>query len=434
MYKVGIIGPNMSVERIINLAKELETGIEFIAYPAEDVKQMKKTILEHSQQVNAWLLSGPVPYAIAKQVLDSDEKLYYIMVTESSIYKVFLQMSYSLGKIIERASIDMIDVLQENLVTKAFKQLDKAPADIYIKSFTADFNTEELIRFHIDLWKKGKTEGAFTCLPAVYDVLTKEGIPVYRLSPTDIEVEQTLKMLAGRVKTFYFQSTQVGIEIIEIEQFDQIIEKTNNIYHPQYLELDLNKVILKLCERLNGSFLYKGNGRYVIFSSRGAIEREIAQLQKTVEQLSLETDTAVSVGIGFGETAFSAELNARRAVQQSKMKGNGEIFIVQENGLMVESVGKEEELVYSYRSEDKDVIENLNKANISIKTFKKIEALINRMGWDSFAASDLATHLAMTLRNAQRIIASLCEFNLAEAVGEEVRSSRGRPSKIYRLK
>ncbi len=189
-----------------------------------------------------------------------------------------------------------------------------------------------------------------------------------------------------------------------------------------------------MCEKLNGSLLEKGNGRYVVFSSRGAIEREIDILRETIRQLSLVSESMVAVGVGFGETVFTAEVNARRAIGQSKEKAERGIVIVQEDGTVIEAAGLESELAYSYRMQDQEFLEKLKKGNISVRTYNKIEALIRRMGWSEFTTKDLALHLHLDERNARRIVAYLCEVDLAECIGEESVSTRGRPSKIYRLK
>ncbi len=157
-------------------------------------------------------------------------------------------------------------------------------------------------------------------------------------------------------------------------------------------------------------------------------------MRSTVQQLALEMDVSVAVGIGFGEKAASAEINARKAIRHSKKKESSGIVVIQEDGVMIESVGQEEQLAYTFRSNDKELLDKLNQANISVKTYKKIEALIDRMGWDGFTSSDLASHLSMTVRNAQRIISGLSESGLVEYKGEELQSPRGRPRKIYMLK
>ena len=56
------------------------------------------------------------------------------------------------------------------------------------------------------------------------------------------------------------------------------------------------------------------------------------------------------------------------------------------------------------------------------------------MGWSDFTTKELAANLQMGERNAQRIVAELCDIGLAECIGEESHYNRGRPIKIYRLK
>ena len=82
----------------------------------------------------------------------------------------------------------------------------------------------------------------------------------------------------------------------------------------------------------------------------------------------------------------------------------------------------------------KNFLEKLNKGNISVKTYKKIEALIRKMCRNGFTTKDLAIQLQMSERYAQKIVADLCKVNLAEYIGEESPHTRGRPIKVYKLK
>lgn len=432
MYKIGVVGPASSVKRILDLGREFEFKMKFIPYPYHKTNETEKIVLENNPQVDYWLLSGPIPYGIAKKALGESEKLGYILLTEASLYKCFMDLGYSQGKLIERVSIDMMS--ESIVVEEAVQQLEKPPNHLYVKMFEVGIDPNNLFQFHLDLWKDGKTEGAFTCFPTVTHALKDAGVPAVSITPSRMEIQQTLRIFWEKLRASYFKDTQIGVEIIEIESFDRIIEKAGTPYHLQYLELRLKEALIKLCEKLDGSLSEQGNGRYVIFSSRGAIEREIQMLKETVEYLSLEANAEVAIGIGFGVTVYSAETNAHRAIQLSKDKDDRDIVMIQENGMVIESVGQMEELVYSYRTDDQDFMEKLKKGNISAKTFNKIEALIRRMGWNDFTTKDLATNLRMTERNARRIVSELCEVNLAECTGEEALPTRGRPSKIYRLK
>lgn len=58
MYKIGVVGPNSSVERIINLGKEYESIMEFKAYPYEDFRETEKIVLEYNKNVDVWFFQA----------------------------------------------------------------------------------------------------------------------------------------------------------------------------------------------------------------------------------------------------------------------------------------------------------------------------------------------------------------------------------------
>ncbi|MCP1122661.1 hypothetical protein NKR74_04775 [Bacillus sp. 3103sda1] len=431
MYKIGLVGLKTSIEQILDMAEEYKHELEFISYSYVKTEEVEKIVKEHTSHVDAWLFSGPLPYEIAKKYIGTDKIMVYVPATESGFYKSFLEMIYEQGKIIEQLSIDTMSL--NNISEEALSQLNIKKPKIYTKVFELDVDTNELLNFHIDLWEKGKTAGALSCFPSVCEALREHGIPSYRMSMSKMEIRQTLRILSEKVKTSYFKDTQIGVEIIEVEYFNKVAEEMKTPYHLQYLELRLKEILIQLGETINGSFSEKGNGRYMIFSSRGAIEREIVTLEDTIQKLAFEADTTVAVGIGFGETAYSAEINAFRAIQHSKgMKKRG-IVIVQDDGKIVESPGDKKELQFTSRTQNEVLYEKLRKGNISVKTYKKILALIHKMKWDYFTTKDLATHLEMTERNVRRIVTDMCEVDLAQCVGQETYATRGRPSKIYQL-
>lgn len=433
MYRIGVVGPPPSVERILAIANEFEHEIEFVPFTYEDAKEVSQIVHEHNPECNGWFCSGPIPYKIAMNALGPDANLVYCPPTGSNLYRCFIQMSFDHNEVVKSVSVDMIDTEGPNL-REAMSELSLADEQMYLHTYDENYDPDRIIAFHLSLWKEGKTQGAFTTLSSVERELKKHGIPVYRVLITKMEIRQAMKIVIERAKSTYFKDTQIGVEFIELEQFDKIPERSKTRFHLQQLELKIRQILLLLCERLDGSLMANGNGRYQIFSSRGAIQREIDMLRHTVTQLSLEADVPVAVGVGFGDTAFSAENNARKAIQHAKERPEFGIVIVQDDGVMIESVGESEQLTYSYRSSDRELLELLNKANISVKTYHKIKALVQRMGWSTFTTTDIASYLSMTVRNAQRILGSLCEYGLAEQKGEEQQSLRGRPKKMYALK
>ena len=430
MYQIGIVGPKTSVERILSLTEEMDLGLRFLPFPYRQFQETRTIVKENDHQVDIWFFSGKLSYMIAKNVMNSDEKLIHIQHTEASLYRCFLLIALNHKITVERISIDE---LEETKIDEAFEQLALETPNVYIKKYDLDTNPDELLKFHLNLWNEGMIEAAITCFEGVYQGLEAAGVPAYWYTPTNLEIQQTIRILEEKVRAFYFKDTQIGVEIIDINDFDKIIEKARSPYNLQYLELRLKESLIRLCESLDGSLLERGNGRYVIFSSRGAIERSFNMLVQIVDQLSLESGSTIAVGIGFGETVLAAEVNALSAIQHSKERMDRGIVIVQEDGQVIESAGNEDELSYSYRLEDKYFIEKLEKGNVSIRMYSKLAAIVRRMGLSSFTTKEIATHLRLDERNVRRIVTSLTEVGLAECIGREASSSRGRPSKIYRL-
>lgn len=430
MYKVAVVGPARSVNRILTLAMEIEKELEFIPYVYMKTSEVEDFVKNPKVPVDFWLFSGYIPYKIALNVIGPQEAFVYIDSSELSIYKEIVNLSNKIGKLPERISIDIVTSihLEEETV-----KLEKIMKKVFVKKFDVEIDAEELFNFHYELWLKGEIEGALTCYPTVYDRLKEVGVPAFWLSPTRNEIFHTTRMFFEKIKTSYYKDTQIGINLIEIIEYDAIKEKMKESYKLEYLELHLKKTLIQLCESLDGSLIEQGNGRYAIFSTRGAVEREIRTVKEKVNHLSLEADSSVAVGIGYGQTVLTAEVNANRAIRESKEIGQQEIIIIQEDGTIIDAAGKSEELIYAYRTDDEEFVKKLNEGNISVKTFKRIESLIRKMDWADFTTKDLAIHLKMSERNAQRIIAELCAVHLAVCIGEESHYSRGRPVKLYKL-
>ncbi|SDE50081.1 hypothetical protein [Sporomusa acidovorans] len=431
MSKIGIVGPYMSVERILNIAKKMKLNIEFVPLPYAETSEVSDIVKLNVSNVKGWLFSGLIPYIAARKVLSSDAIISYCPRTSYSIYKCILQMIYHQKKIVKQFSFDMYEFIDEAVNLNELVIPDIGMITKYYGRERID--SREIVQFHLDLFKTGKADGAITTLQSVYLALKQEGVSVYHVDSSIEDIRHTINNLVEKINVSYFKEGQVASEVIEIADFDKIIQKSKTSYELQHLELRLKNIILPLCEKVSGYVVEKGDGRYEIFSSRGRVEKEITVLQEAIEQVSVDVDRPVFVGIGFGNTVYAASKNAYQALEHAKKKEQP-IVIIQDDGFLVEYMGQKEELMYDYFSDDKELLEKLHQASVSIKTYKKIAAMIRRKGWNSFTAVQLSEELKVTDRNVRRIIASLCKVGLFECIGEEDSSVRGRPSKVYCLK
>lgn len=429
MLRVGIVGPQSSVDRILQFAQCLKLDVIFLSFPYKQVIETKDIVLSNHKNVDLWVFSGKISYTLACDQIGYSENLMCIEHTEAGIFKSLLEFAYQTGAFLTELSID--EISHAHLET-ALSQVQMTAEQVYVKTFSAKTSTRELIEFHRHLWETGKTKGAITCFDEVYRDLKEIGVPVFRISTSDIEIQQTMNVLAEKIKAFYFKDSQIAVQLFEIEHLQQRFKSSKQAYQLQYMELKLKEILINLSERLNGSLIEKGFGRYLIFCSRGDSERKSGRLVEALNKLTLTSGLNVEVGIGYGETIYSAERNANYALKQSRETG-GAIMVVKEDGQSVEIDVEHIDVPDAPSFYDRSFMAKLKKEKISVEHYTEIFALIRDTGMKEFTVKDISMRLAKDERNTRRFIERLCEAGLAECIGVEEFPARGRPRRVYKL-
>ncbi|MDV2684402.1 hypothetical protein RYX56_08465 [Alkalihalophilus lindianensis] len=430
MYRVGVIGPRSTVDTILHLTKKLESDLQYVGFPYNNIKDTQEIIEKHFHKADTWVFSSKLAYFIAKKVMASEEKLVYIEHTEAGIYKSLLQAICSHGRSLERVSIDE---LSTDHLHNAMEQLNIYSLKMSLKTFDIDTSTEELVTFHHDLWESGETEAALTCFDEVYQKLQLKKVPSYRISTTEMEIMQTLKIIEERIKAIYFKGTQVAVQLLEIDHYKKLVEDAGSVYNLQLIELKIKERLVQLCESVNGSLIEEGSGCYLIFSSRGAMEKDLPLMKTMLQELRQNWDVKLNVGIGYGDHAYSAQSNAKQAISRAA-KASNRIVIVKDDRTVMEVDELNRENNYPLTSTDLDLVEKFKSADINIKNYYKLSDLIIKSGKRTFTVNYVADQLSWDKRNTRRFLNRLVEIDVIAYVGEENAINRGRPQKMYQLK
>ncbi|RUL50479.1 hypothetical protein [Lysinibacillus antri] len=433
MFKVGIVGPKRSVERIIHYVHQIENDFTFIGYPYNTANETIDIIEKCHEEVDFWLFSGNIPYTIAQQSKHfSTERMQFINITINSFYRGILELNYQIGKFAKNVSVDTLDNLEQDYQLR-IEQLKVLLDNLYMKRFNPETPLEEIISHHLELWEKGKIDCVITTYPAIEQKLKEKGIPVYWIGPMEQEIFHTLKLFSERIRTFYYKETQTTALIIQVRNFESIKNDYAQGYKIHFLQLNLKKIVLQICENIDGYFIDEGNGRFIVFSSRGIVERNINTIYEMINRLEVETNQPALVGIGHATTVYYAENFASRALLEAMEKDIKGIIIMGEDGTITEHHQNSEKITYTSRIENMEVVKKLENTSVSPKMFSKIEAKINELKLESFSAKTLAKEMEMSDRNAQRILSELSSVGLVEQCGIENRNTRGRSTKLYKL-
>ncbi|MBT2686913.1 hypothetical protein J7I93_01825 [Bacillus sp. ISL-47] len=428
MYHIGVVGPEQSVKRILDVAKEFEKEMKFHPYTYKQAVETKEIVVAHKDGVDAWLFSGPIPYAIAKGVLGDDESLHGVLFLETGLYKSLLNLLLQ-NRGLKQLSVDLPE--GANISGEALSQLEVPVENLHIETFPADIEEDQIYEYHYRLWENRETEGVLTCYPGVKERLKGHGIPVSWITTTRLETKQTLMSLSEKAKAHYYQNTQVAVCFIETENPELEKVKEELLYDMQWTELKMDEILLRASRSLNGSFHKTGRGDYMIFSSRGEVYHHINLLHDTIDKIREDWKRPVAAGIGFGDSVLKAEFNARKAVQRSKSSKQDKIILLDEHGIVEEYQNDQVILSYISESDEPELVKKLGEYHISVQLYNKIKSYVGRKDWDTFTSKDIALELGMSNRNAQRILQGLRKAGLIAEVGETKSHDKGRPMKLY---
>jgi Predicted transcriptional regulator len=425
MIRVGVVGPMVSVENILKTGKEFLPAMSYIPFPYKVAFDIPDIIKAHDHEVDQWFFSGPLGYEYACKHLGRRANFSYCMIIGAGFYQSCLEVAATGKSLINSISVD---IFCPSLMAQSVRELSKHLGQIYGKEYSVDFTIDELVDFHLKLWEEGKIVGAFSSIYAVAEVLQKKGVPAFFTTLSTMEIYQSLFITYELVQNRYFKSSQVGRMILEIADFNSWTAQFHSPYELQDAELTLQKRLLPIGQLLDGFLIKSGNGRFEIFTSRGLIEQNIGKIEHHLNLLSQEFQITLLGGVGFGATSFTAELNASKGLHSCKQG----IVIVDENGKISEG-NRESKISYTESSKNLFLLEKLEEANVSIRTYQKIKAITEQLGGNrDFSADQIAKRMGVTERNIRRILSGLLRANLVEIAGK-VAAGRGRPTQLYRF-
>ncbi|KIL49838.1 hypothetical protein KP78_13060 [Jeotgalibacillus soli] len=398
------------------------------------MQEIASIIETHGQAVDQWFFSGQSPYHFAhSQGLITEEHAAYPPLHGTSFFGALLEAQYQEEKLIRSASIDTI-VPKEIEGATQFHDFKNITFSTY--PYEGYLEVEELVSFHRTRFLNKEADVALTCIHAVQQKLQAQGIPCYRVVPTNIAIQMVFRLLIGRAKSEKYRNAQIAIIGCEtIAPSMSIQHEPQHSFTQKEKELDLQKILLQMTRAVQGSLVKMGDGLFFIFSTRGELERsqETSSFDDTVNHIALDTGLQVRMGLGVGATVTEAEDHVRLALQHARRYEHSMIVSVNEDKEIQEHVPGEQSMSFSVRSLGEEWMKRFKEAGISPAIASRIRAWMKRYDKDTISTHDIATWLQSTERNGRRVMAELESIGFVTICGEEQSGGRGRPRKLYRL-
>lgn len=405
-------------------------------YCYENTSEIPSMIQDGAASIEGWIFSGETPLGHAKPYISKNTPAVSCILNGLEIYRYLLRC-LALSESHEiRVSIDLPEIGARDWEV-AIKEAGVPCSQIYLSSYDSmhiEQAVDTVVAQHESLWQAGKIDRVLTSSTKIHQALDRLHIPVIQMHGSTFTIRNALMKLKEKRMHQRLVESEVALVRMEIANIEKVMLSSSGSLQFQMQMLRLKEKILELCQNLQGSYLSeKDSGRFEIFASRGIIERNAHKIREAIEDIRLNLKIEVIAGIGFGYVAFDAQRNAWRALSYGKQQEPyQEIVAIDINGNIQENLGTDHPLIFTAALENPEIISRLESVGVGTRNYMRISAIAKKIG-HGFTSNEIAQQMGVTDRNARRIIKNLLQAQLVICVGEESLSTRGRPTKKYRM-
>lgn len=282
-------------------------------------------------------------------------------------------------------------------------------------------------------WAQGNMDMAVVTFSNIVDEMESCGIRYSFSYPSVDHIQESVHQLIKDIQLHKMSENQPAV-----------IQITINDYHPELQEFNKNNELLPILLQ-EALTIFNKNNLTNFLVKRNIYGFEVYTSQKTIERITAERTNCslsrhlekalqfpVSIGYGYGKDIAEARKRAVKASQEAHYRHITCGFLLTAEDQMIGPLSSGSALTVS-RTNTEYYNKVSQKTGISQVNIQKILAIMRILRTERLTAADIATHLSITLRSANRFLAKLTEAGEAEIIGEEQSSSRGRPKKIYQI-
>ncbi len=431
MIRIGVVGPQDTVEKILSLRAHFENEAEFVAEVYADNTDIAHGVEQIKHQVDCLLFSGEAPYVIARNAGVLDVPTIYIPREGTSFYRTLWEIKQT-GKEFSRISSDVVSL---EVMRETIQELGEEFETGYYLKFDGEMELESFTKFHKDLYEAGKTDVAITGFTKVYQELMESNIPAFKIYPTQLLIRDTINklILMGQVKKE--NEGRIAVQVIKIR------EKNISAYSDyQFLLMrnHLEQNLIQYAKDTFGTIFPLGRDEYIIFTNRSGIDTVESVLPKQLDTVAQKYPQFIfASGIGLGHTVYGSESLARTALSYAVKENDHALFVLDESNNIRGPYKNEDQSILDFKlsSSENELIRKISlETHLSIANITKLLSVTTKLNSDIVEANVVAQYLGIAPRSARRILNQLLEHGYAEIVDTVQRAKNGRPSKQFRLK
>ena len=412
--------------------------LEYILCKADDFEKVLSVYENKSDYYDGIMFSGLIHYQMIKPIekkgsipfghLDFSQRDFY-----KYLFKIYLNekdLDFS------RCFIDFLR--KDNNYYDLYSIVDDKNAPYTLRDYPEIEKETDLKNIYnlayekqLDLWRDKKIDISFTRFYFTHEKLLKLGYRSEYLIPSKQSILDSFKELIKAIDLHKLDENRIATCVITFNksefQDDDFIFKVESII----LKIDeiLNECFNK--NRIYNVSMFKENLKIQLQTTKENLIKITDNYTKSniLNDLTSELNYNFDIGWGIGNTNTHALKNAIKANKLSAQNGGGCVFIIDN---LENTFGPISPTVEDIKIKENPIIEKISeKIPLSKMNITKIISVIDERNTNKISAEVLSEYMGITVRSANRILNTLCKYNVATITEEKTDNKRGRSKKSY---
>ncbi|MFP5108516.1 transcriptional regulator [Neobacillus sp. C211] len=428
MINIGVITAPYSIDEIKQIETLIQDQCQLTFIPYRQISEIKELYESNHLFYDGILFSGKLGYHIAQQELGVFKTpTFYLEITEGDFYKRLFAISNSNKNLnFARVCIDLTFEEINFMGLEGILKKEEFPICIDLE-FSGEIY-ERTFQQHQSLWQQGKIDLSITRVSNVVDRLNQAGIPNIFIFPSKESMLKQVKQIINELQISNLLENQWAIGVITIENQDRMTDL-------DFKQILLHKALLEFNGQAKAlSVIQKKHANFEVITSHA----ELRNLTNEFTQCSVHSflnqtlPFHVNIGWGIGTTLYQAKTSAQTACKQAESNDFPCSYAITANEEVIGPLG--DDTCLHFENSVDPYIEKLSETlDVSILRIQKLMAVTSKLQTDELTAEDLAYHLGITLRQANRILNQLEVKGAAHISYRKQEKLRGRPKKVYKL-
>lgn len=438
--KIGFVGTHIRMALIRNTVPKQfpEIQIEIFENDRYDYyEEMAQNLLELKKRIDGVIFGGELQFKQFQKLFEPDIPCGFIEKDSVSLLNSLVSLSWRKADI-TRVSIDNYSPsivrqvfedagISDSRVCILKRQYPKGPEDNYF---------EMVYQGHRRLFLDGTVAGCIVTDIQVYDRLAADGIPVVYSRPTTDNIIRTVtRMKQECMERSQMETGNLAVLALRITAKEEIFYQVQREYLESHEKLKAAEELFHFAKDARATVIQQSDESFVVLMNR----KDLMIYSNSLESLPflhlIQDNSAcnVSLGIGFGYTPGEARANAGLALKKAELREGSCTYIAHNINSITGPVNFVRTQNGKVKEEQKQLHELVERTGISAVKLRQLILLAEQSKKTLFTAAELAEHLRLSPRSANRLLIALEENGLACLSGQTVTGTAGRPGNIYRI-